>query len=272
MIDQQTRLYGLLGHPVAHSLSPAMHNAAFRAAGLNAVFLAFDTQDVEGFVRAMRALPMGGASVTMPHKSAVMPWLDGVDPAAQRIGAVNTLVYRDGRLTGYNTDGIGALRALQAVTQLPGKRCLMIGAGGAARAIGHVLVHQGVELSVTNRTDERGMRLASSLGCRFVPLQAARLGEADIVIQATPVGMGPGDPPALLPLEGLRQGMVVMDAVYNPLQTRFLKAAAEQGCLVVDGLGMFVQQGVEQFRLWTSMEPPVDVMRRALLQSLTGNR
>lgn len=269
MIDSGTRLYGLLGHPVSHSLSPVMHNAAFRAAGLNAVFLAFDTQDVEGFVRALRALPMGGASVTMPHKSAVIQWLDTMDPIAERIGAVNTVVNCDGRLKGYNTDGIGALRALKAVTDLSGKRCLMIGAGGAARAIGHVLVQEGVDLIVTNRTAERGMNLARSLKCRFVPLEKGRLGEAELVVQATSVGMAPQDPPGPITLDGLQEGTVVMDAVYNPPHTRFLKRAAEQGCVVVDGLSMFVQQGVEQFRLWTSKEPPADVMRGAVAEALS---
>ncbi|RLB29742.1 MAG: shikimate dehydrogenase [Deltaproteobacteria bacterium] len=268
MIDQKTVLYGVVGNPVGHSLSPAMHNAAFWACGTNAVYLAFETRDLEDCIRGIRALGIRGVSVTLPHKSAVIPLLDEVDGLAKRIGAVNTVANDHGRLVGYNTDAVGALKALEEKIELPGRTCLIIGAGGAARAIGFMLRDHGVQLTISNRSHGRGKDLASALGCPFVPLKGAKGIEADLLIQTTPVGMFPHEDQCIISRRVLREGMVVMDVIYNPLETRLLKIARDRGCLTIGGFEMFIHQGAEQFRLWTGLEAPIDAMNQAVEKAL----
>jgi shikimate dehydrogenase len=269
-IDQHTVLYGVIGFPLKHTLSPVMHNAALRVSKQNAVYLAFETEDIEGCVGGMRAFGMRGLSVTLPHKSAVIPYLDDTDPLAAQIGAVNTIVNDKGRLVGYNTDALGALTAIEAQTQVSGKRCLIIGAGGAARAIGFVLKREGAEVLIANRTADRGEGLARLLECPFVPLSESKAAEPDILVQTTPVGMHPREDQCPVEPEILFPPLVVMDIVYNPLQTKLLTIAQEKGCRTINGLAMFIHQGAEQFRLWTGLEPPVDEMTRAVREALGG--
>jgi shikimate dehydrogenase len=270
-IDQHTDLYAVVGSPIGHSLSPTMHNNAFSAAGLNAIYLAFETKDVEGCIQGMRALGIKGMSVTLPHKSAVIPLLDEVDDLAGKIGAVNTVVNENGRLIGYNTDTVGALRALEEKVELSKKTCLMIGAGGAARAIGFMLAEKGVALKVSNRSVERGEVLAQSLACPFIPLDELQEPIADLLIQTTPVGMSPQKEECLVPKQILQKGMVVMDIVYNPLETMLLRVAKARGCVTINGLRMFIHQGAEQFRLWTGLEPPIRAMTHAVQGALKKN-
>ena len=267
-IDQRTRLYGVVGHPISHSLGPTMHNAALAASGLNAVYLAFDVQDVAGLVRGMRAFGIRGLSVTIPHKSGVIPLLDQVDALAQKIGAVNTIRNEEDRLIGYNTDAMGALEALEAKTEISGKTCLIVGAGGAARAIAFMLKEKGVPLHIANRSKERGEALARDLGCAFVPLSDVEQTHVDLLINTTSVGMSPHTEKSPVPDRILREGMTVMDIVYNPLETRLLRTAKQRGCVTVDGLGMFVHQGAEQFRLWTGLEAPIEAMSQAVRKVL----
>ncbi|MEE8541976.1 MAG: shikimate dehydrogenase [Desulfobacterales bacterium] len=267
-IDQHTDLYGVIGSPIVHSLSPAMHNAAFAAIGRNAVYLAFEAKDIIGCVRGMKALGVNGLSVTIPHKTSILPLLDEIDEMAQQIGAVNTIVNVDGRLSGYNTDAFGALKALKEKTALPGKTCLLIGAGGAARAVGFALQAHGVHLFIVNRSKKRGLRLAHHLGVEFVPLQDIETVPTDLLIQTTPIGMYPGADQSLVPLGALKEGMVVMDVIYNPVETRLLAEASSRGCATISGLTMFVHQGAEQFRLWTGKEAPLGVMTKAAEQAL----
>ncbi len=271
-IDQHTELYGVVGYPIGHSLSPTMHNTGFSATGLNAIYLAFETRDIEGCVQGMRALNMRGMSVTLPHKSSVIPLLDEVDDLAERIGAVNTIVNEGGRLTGYNTDAVGALRALEENVELSKKTCLVIGAGGAARAIGFILAEKGVDLKVSNRSVERGKALAHSLACPFMPLDALKEPIADLLIQTTPVGMIPRKEECPVPEQILRKGMVVMDIIYNPLETALLSMARARGCVTINGLSMFIYQGAEQFRLWTGLEAPISAMTHAVEEALKENR
>jgi shikimate dehydrogenase len=272
IIDQQTGLYGVVGYPIGHSMSPTMHNAAFLASSLNAVYLAFETRDIDGCLRGMKALGIKGMSVTIPHKSAVVPLLDEVEDLAKRIGAVNTIVNDEGRLVGYNTDALGALRALKEKTELSGKTCLVIGAGGAARAIGFILRDHGVQLVISNRSIGRGEDLASSLGCSFVPLREAKVVQADLLVQTTPVGMHPHDEQSIIAPDVLREGTVVMDIVYNPLETRLLTIARSRGCLTINGLGMFIHQGAEQFRLWTGLEAPRSAMTQVVEEALRRDK
>ena len=269
IIDQHTDLYGVVGYPIRHSLSPIMHNAAFSASGLNATCMAFETRDLEGCIRGIRALGIKGMSVTIPHKSAVITLLDEVDGLAEKIGAVNTIVNYDGRLVGYNTDAYGALRALEEKIGLSGKTGLIVGAGGAARAIGFVLKERCVHLTITNRTNSRGEELASSLKCSFVPLREVERIQADLLIQTTPLGMHPLDERCIISAEVLKKGMVVMDIIYSPLETQLLKMAKARGCVAVSGFNMFIYQGVEQFRLWTGTNPPLSAMSRAVEKALS---
>jgi len=267
-INQHTQLYGVIGSPVGHSLSPSMHNAAFSALQLNAVYLAFEVADLQGCLAGVRALGIRGLSVTIPHKEAVMPLLDSLDHRAACIGAVNTIVNRDGKLVGYNTDGSGALRALEDRISVAGRTCLLVGAGGAARAIGFVLKEGGASITVANRSAERGQALARFLGCSFVPLAQLPKIAADLLVQTTPVGMAPQADQCPVPEDVLRTGMTVMDIIYNPLETRLLQIARSRGCRTINGLAMFVYQGAEQFRLWTGLQPPIEEMQQAVRQAL----
>lgn len=267
-IDQHTILYGVLGRPVGHSLSPTMHNAAFSAKGINAVYLAFETEDLEGAVRGLKALNIKGASITIPFKSQIIPYLDEIDPLASRIGAINTIVNRDRRLMGFNTDASGALRALEERIALSGKSCLIIGAGGAARAIGTALKEKGVNISIANRSPDRGNSLAASLECPFVQLKDLGDTKTDLMIQTTPVGMYPDVDLCPIPEHMLKKGSVVMDVIYNPIETKLLKLAKRNGCHTINGIHMFVFQGSEQFRMWTGLDPPIDVMTRSVRKAL----
>jgi shikimate dehydrogenase len=268
MINQQTELYGVMGNPIGHSLSPIMHNAAFRVCDLNAVYLGFESSDVAGCLNGMRALGIRGMSVTIPHKSNVIPLLDELDPLAKRIGAVNTIVNDNGRLIGHNTDAIGALRPMEEKVTLSGMRCLLIGAGGAARAIGFVLKDKGVALSVVNRSRGRGEALAGTLHCPYIPLDEVEKYGADMIIQTTSIGMYPHVNQCPVPEQILNKDMLVMDIIYNPLDTQLLKEAKDRGCTVIDGLSMFIYQGAGQFELWTGLHPPVSEMRKAAEEAL----
>ncbi len=267
-IDQKTAVYGIVGYPLAHTQSPAMHNTAFSHTHMNAVYLAFEAQDIEACLQGMRGLGVKGLSITIPHKSAVIPLLDRVDDLALNIGAVNTIVNHEGILVGYNTDAGGALRALTEKTDPAGKSCLIIGAGGAARAIGFALTQQQARLSITNRSVARGELLARALKCSFIPLERVKAVHPEILIHATSVGMYPRDKECVVTPDFFQKEMVVMDAIYNPLNTRFLRLAAKQGCTTISGLGMFIYQGAEQFRLWTGLTAPVITMKKAVEQAL----
>ena len=255
-------------------MSPAMHNAAFEKLGLNYAYLAFCVSDVEGAIQGVRALNIRGLSVTVPHKVAVMPYLDTIDPVAQQIGAVNTVVNDDGRLTGYNTDWVGFTRSLEIHTAIHGKRCTILGAGGAARAIAFGLKEKGGDITILNRVEEIDMaeKLAGEIGCPWGDLsQINAVEDADIVINTTPVGMHPKFED-LTPIDTkhVRAGQVVFDAVYNPLETKFLRKAKERGCITVPGSEMLLLQGVAQFEYWTGRDAPVELMRTVLLNRLTA--
>ncbi len=271
-VDKHKDIYCVVGYPLAHSLSPAMHNAAFAARGVKALYLPFETDDIRFCTQAMRELGIKGASVTMPHKSSVLSLLDEVEGLAVAIGAVNTIVNRGDCLVGYNTDAYGALKALEEEVEVSGKTCLLVGAGGAARAIGFALREKGVSVTLCNRSAARGEALAASLGCTFVPLEEIRYQRADLLIQTTPVGMVPHTDECVVPAEVLRKGMAVLDMVYNPRETKLLRMARERECLTIDGLKMFVHQGAEQFRLWTGLPAPLTHMTAAVEGALGRGR
>lgn len=268
-IDAATRLFGVFGDPVGHSLSPVMHNAAFRTAGVNGAYLAFRITDIAEGVRAVRALNMRGVSVTIPHKVSVMPLLDALTPLARNIGAVNTITNDDGMLEGDNTDAKGAADALARQTDLNGKRVAILGAGGAARAVAFGVKEKGARVTILNRTVEKGESLAAALDAAFLPLTDLRPDRYEVLINTTPVGMTPRIDAMPLPETALAPGMVVMDIIYSPLRTRLLETAEQRGCIVVDGLGMFVGQGAAQFERWTGKPAPLAEMTRRVAEALT---
>jgi len=270
IINGQTKIFGILGRPVAHSLSPAMHNAGFRHLGINAVYVAFPVTDLAQAVAGLRGLAIGGVSVTIPFKEEIIPLLDELDPRAAEIGAVNTVVNREGRLMGFNTDWLGALTALRAKTSLQGRHVLLLGAGGASRAIAYGILQEGGQVTLTDLNGPRAAAMAKDLGAEAIAADALESCPADILVNATPVGMAPdveGIPiaPALL-----SRFQVVMDIVYQPLQTRLLREVQARGAAVIDGLQMLLHQGAAQFELWTGQPAPVEVMARAAYGALTA--
>lgn len=268
--DAKTVLHAVFGHPVGHSLSPAMHNRAFKELGLNCVYLAFDVTDIGAAMDAVRTLSMRGASITIPHKLKVMDHLDEVDETARKIGAVNTVINEGGRLLGRNTDGLGAVKAIGEKTSISGKRLLLLGSGGAARAVAHAAKIAGASVSIAHRPEDReeAYTLAGEVGAGVLPLSAAHETSCDIAVNATPLGMAPDVDATPVSDAFFKPEMVVMDVVYNPLETRFLREAKSKGCSTVDGAAMFVYQGVAQFELWTGMKAPYGLMRKTVLDSL----
>jgi shikimate dehydrogenase len=273
IINGTTKIYGIVGNPVAHSLSPAMHNAAFAERGENRAYVPFPVEDVEAALQGIRGLHIEGVSITIPHKETVMPHLDRIDAVAAKIGAVNTIVceYHNGlrTLCGYNTDWLGAVRPLRKLLGLTGTAVVLLGAGGSARAIGFGLLEEGAEVVVCSRTESRGRSLAEALGCLWCPLDAIDELQGRVLINATSVGMGAQQGMSPVPAEVLPNFAVVMDIVYAPLTTRLLAEALQSGCTTISGLEMLLYQGAAQFELWTGLQAPIEVMRRALLQAVS---
>jgi shikimate dehydrogenase len=267
-LDGKTKLYGIMGNPVSHSLSPAMQNAAFQACGLNKVYVAFEVVNVPHAMAGFRALGVGGVSVTIPHKQSVIPLLDAIDPVAQKIGAVNTLLIDGDHIHGYNTDWIGANQALEMIIDLSGSTVLIMGAGGAARAIGFGLQEKGATVILANRTLDKGQALARDLSCECYPLAEIDTLKVDTLVNTTSVGMTPNIDETLVPQQLLENIPAVMDIVYAPSETRLLREAKEAGCATVNGTHMLLFQGVAQFELWTGHKAPVEVMREKLISHL----
>jgi shikimate dehydrogenase len=270
IINTKTSLYAVFGNPVSHSLGPVMHNSAFEYTCINAVYLAFRVPDINIAIASARTLGIKGISVTIPHKIEVIKYLDDIDDTALKIGAVNTVINNDGRLKGYNSDGIGAVKALSEKTKITGKRVAIIGAGGAARAIGFCIKNEGGIITVVNRSAGKGERLAEDLSSDYRPLSDIGDIKCDIQINTTPLGMYPRTDEMPVEVRHFEKGMVVMDIVYNPLKTRFLREAEKAGFITVDGVSMFVYQGAFQFELWTGIKAPVNIMKKAVLDALTA--
>jgi shikimate dehydrogenase len=280
-LDSHTVMYGVFGDPIRHSKSPIMLNRAFREAGINAAYAAFHVRpdQLGDAVRGVRALGYRGINVTIPHKVEVMSYLDEIDEGARVIGAVNTIVNDDGRLIGYNTDGIGYVRSLKEETglSLQGKNVLMLGAGGAARGVAYALAKEGTaRIRIANRTPERAVKLASAISV-FTECTAVRLeelprviGETDLVVNTTSAGMHPNVDDVPMDPALLHERLVVSDLIYNPLVTRFLREAESRGAQIHGGLGMFIYQGAYAFEYWTGQKAPVRAMREAVLDAM-GN-
>ena len=278
-----TRLFVIFGDPVEHSLSPVMQNAALQAAGIDGLYIPWRVK-APGLSAALDSLRwmenFGGANVTLPHKEQAASLVDELSPEAASVGAVNTIVSRDGRLLGANTDGQGFLRSLQEEGGFVprGRRAAILGAGGAARAVAWSLVEAGIaELLILNRTSERAELLADLVSRRMGvlalglglgdPRTRAQLATCALLVNATPVGLHPSDPPPIDPAL-LRPQLLVYDLIYRPRETALLREAKRLGCQVLGGLGMLLYQGALAFELWTGRKPPEQAMRTALLQAL----
>lgn len=281
-IDCNTQLCVVIGNPIAHSLSPAIHNAAFDATGLNFVYLACRVEDVAGALAGMRALStFRGMSVTIPHKIEAMRHVDEVATVDRAIGAINTVIHEGDRLVGFGTDGPGAIKALtDAGASLDGKRVLMLGSGGAARAIAFTLAQAtGMQelllldinapmLRVLAADLAQGTPAAITAETLTAQTLAPAMERADIVIHCTPVGMHPHENASLVPAELFRPGQVVFDIVYTPLRTKLVADAEARGCQAIPGIEMFVNQAVLQFERFTGVTAPVAVMRQVVLERL----
>jgi shikimate dehydrogenase len=262
--------YALFGNPVGHSLSPLMHNAAFGALGIRASYEAHCVENLDLSVRLIREKPLAGVSVTLPVKGAVMAFLDEVDDDARSIGAVNTIKNEGGRLRGSNTDWMGLTAAMQEHFPLKGKTIAVLGAGGAARAAVHGILKEGGVPIVFNRSRDRAESLARWFGCEARPLASLATTDADVLVNATPAGMSPLIDETPVDQRRLNRFRWVVDTIYNPLETRLLREAKEAGCDVIPGLSMFVRQGAEQTRIWTGLEPPVELMTRVVKTALAA--
>ena len=272
-INKETKLYGIIGNPVSHSMSPAIHNASFIEKGLNNVYVPLKIANIGTFMKECRRMDFQGFSVTIPHKESVLPFLDNIDHTARKIGAINTIVNQDGILTGYNTDCMAAIMGLECSLKetndtLSNKKISIIGAGGAARAVAFGLKEKGCDITIFNRTIERAEKLSHDVKCRFERFEELYKLDSDILINTTPIGMFPDIDQTPIPKNILKEAMIVFDAIYNPVETRLLRDAKEKGCHTVNGLSMFINQAAEQFRLWTNIDPPVELMTNIVKEIL----
>jgi 3-dehydroquinate dehydratase/shikimate dehydrogenase len=268
-LDPATRIYGVAGDPVAQSLSPLMMNAALRRENVNAVYLPLHAKSVEDLVECVRAVPIQGISVTMPHKEPIVAFLDGTDPWTQKTGAANTVARgKDGRLFGFNTDVAGVLRPLEMRYPLAGSRALVIGAGGAARAAAFGLGERGADVFIMNRTPAKGQKLAKEAKAKYLGRGDLRKHRFDVIINATPVGMNGNASPLS---EKEIKANYVFDMVYTSLETPFTRAGRAAGAQVIPGYEMFVQQGVQQFQIWTAKPAPAAEMQNVVLAAVTAN-
>ncbi|HXN08008.1 MAG TPA: shikimate dehydrogenase [Nitrospiria bacterium] len=275
----KTRCVAILGHPISHSKSPQMHQAAFEALKLDFAYLPFDIEPrkLESAVNALKTLGFSGFNVTVPFKEKIIPLLDVVAPDARIIGAVNTVLIKDNKLTGFNTDGKGFIRSVQKAwkIRLAGKKIVIIGAGGSSKAIAVSLcMEKAVSIGILNRTLSKGRNLSDHLARLFrrpeifsLPLYGNdtrdAIAQADLLINTTSLGLNPKDP-SPLPSGYIRPGMKVYDLIYNPAETRFLKEAKKTGCQVLNGSSMLLCQGALAFEIWTGKMPPLAVMAQAI--------
>jgi 3-dehydroquinate dehydratase / shikimate dehydrogenase len=271
-LNRRTHVFGVIGNPVGHSLSPLMHNSAFVAKKVNAVYLPFLVKDLRDFLDAAPELGVRGFSVTLPHKQKILKYLKSCDSLAAEIGAVNTvLVRRDGSLHGSNTDYVGVLRSLEKKLRLPKSRVLIFGAGGSARAAAFALARAGASVGVCARRERAASELARAVGGEVIPRRALRTEYFDAALNTTPVGMHPH-----AEISPLRPGelhcRIVMDLIYRPERTKLLRLAAAKGIATVSGVEMFLAQGIAQYEVWTGQRAPEAVMRRAVLAGLRAER
>lgn len=281
IISTKTKLVGLLGYPLGHSMSPVMHNAAFENLSLDKIYIPIEVspENLETVVRGMAKMNFEGFNVTIPHKIEIMKYLDEIDEYAKCIGAVNTVAVHDGRLKGYNTDGMGFLKSYEdsTGTKIDGKNVFILGSGGASRAISITLaLKKANKIYICNRTHEKAVSLAEDIskqsGANSVAVKheydemKIAIADCHVLINTTSVGMSPNIDATPLDKTLLNPSLTVCDAVYNPRKTRLLNDAEEMGCKTVEGLAMLVNQGAEAFEIWTGIKAPAELMFKAISQ------
>lgn len=282
-INGKTTICAVIGDPIGHTMSPTMHNAAYRALGLNFAYVAFHVKNVRQAVQGVLGLGIRGLSVTIPHKIEIMQYMDETSPLARKIGAMNTVINDNGRLLGTNTDAHGTLKAIETLGDPNGKNVVILGVGGSARAAAFALAceRNPSKLVLAARNADKAQTLACEIAQHTsVPLHTVSFGptdlapvfeQADFIINTTPVGMSPKVEECLIPEELFSPRHAVFDMIYNPAETLLLRRAKARGAQVVNGVPMFVHQGAEQFRLWTGHEPPIAAMQEAVEKAL-GHR
>ena len=283
MATGKTKVCGIIGDPVEHTMSPVMHNAAFAKMGIDYWYVPFKVgkEDLGKAIDGMKALNIRGLNVTIPHKVTVIPFLDELDPLAKKIGAVNTIVNEDGVLKGYNTDATGFLQALlETGTEPRGKNIVILGAGGASRAISFILAERDAHLVILNRqlemdwAEELAQRISQIFNQEVKALElneenlATVLDGADIVVNATSVGMSPDIDGTPVPAQLLKPGLVVFDIVYNPIKTRLLREAEAAGAKTISGVDMLVWQGASSVEMWTGLREPIELMKEVVIKEL----
>lgn len=266
----ERELFALFGNPVGHSLSPVMHNAAMEKFRYPGHYLAFQIENLSAAIQGVRGFGIRGVSVTMPFKEEAMAYLDEVEPAAARIGAVNTIVNDRGYLTGYNTDWLGMVESIEERLTISGKVFLILGTGGAARAAIYGIMEKGGQPLLTGRNQDKTKVLAREWRIPFLKIEDIARAKADVLINTSPVGMAPEVGRSPLPKEIPGQFPWVMDMIYRPRETQLLKDAREAGSSVINGMGMFINQGAAQFKLWTGLEPPRPFLKKLLQKKLQG--
>lgn len=281
-ITGKTRLTGIIGWPLSHTLSPAMHNAAFEHAGIDLCYVPFPVkeEDFDRAIKGIAALGIAGLNVTIPYKEKIVSYLSELSREARLIGAVNTIKVIEDRMIGYNTDGTGFITSVEEVGyRVEGRSVLIIGAGGAARAVSFQLAIEGVrEIVIANRSVDKAVRLKEAINLHFpsLPIQAVDLSretlrvvteEIDMVVNATSLGLEKEDP-SPIPFEFIHSHMFVCDLIYNPVETTLLKYARDRGCIYINGIGMLIHQGAASFKIWTGITPPIEVMKRAIEENL----
>ena len=267
------QIYGILGHPVEHSLSPAMHNAAFKAEGIDAEYRRFDLDPeapemLANFCYETDVNHIAGFSVTMPYKEQIMHFLDNIEVLAKEVSSVNTVKNENSNLNGYNTDATGAIKALQEKTEVKGKKALVLGAGGAARAIIYALREFGAEVYIFNRTAQKAEALAEKFDVETIGFRDIKDAGFDIIVNCTPIGMSPLIEQSLLTADQIRKEAVVMDIITHPLETQLLREANKAGAETVSGERMLLHQAAGQFEIWFNRSAPFEVMEKALYEAL----
>ena len=281
MINGKTNVFGIIGDPVEHTLSPGMHNAAFKKLDMNNIYVPFhvNAEELEDAIAGAYALGIKGLNITIPHKTEVIKYLDYLDIAAGLIGAVNTIEFGKDGAVGHNTDGIGAVRAINEITSVKNKKVMILGAGGAARAVAfQILISGAKNLVISNRTIERASELRDDLVEKLEPdVLVTDLGhelerelkDTDILVNTTPIGMYPNiSQKPIVTADMMHEDLVVNDIVYNPLKTGLLNEAEKAGAKPISGVKMLMYQGVESFKIWTGIEPPVEVFKKALMDQM----
>ncbi len=278
-INSETSLYCIFGNPVKHSLSPVIHNSAFRELGINAVYLAFEPETIEEAIRSVRSLNIKGASITIPFKVEVMKYIDHVDPLAGQIGSVNTIHNVSGRLTGYNTDGQGALNSLlKKNIGINNSNILIIGNGGSARAVAFTLLQNKASVFICGRNHERIKALAKDLKVFYDnadnilldKLDKRFMSKIDILINTTPLGMTPRINSCPIDENLITDRHTVFDIVYSPEKTKLLNIAEKKGCVIIKGIEMLINQGIMQFEIWTNRKAPEEIIYRSIKKILYG--